>query len=49
VDIDPYVSDNFILGDGEVTFIYVDSEIASHELGEIRITLSDDELESVLK
>ena len=49
VDIDPYVSDNFILGDGEVTFIYVDSEIAPHELGEIRITLSDDELESVLK
>ena len=49
VDIEPYASDNFILGDGEITFIYVDSEIAPHEAGEIRVTLNDDELESVVK
>ena len=49
VDIEPYASDNFILGEGEITFIYVDSEIAPHEAGEIRITLNDDELESVVK
>ena len=47
--IEPYASDNFILGDGEVTFIYVDSEIAPHEMGEVRVTLSNDELENVLK
>jgi len=49
VDIEPYASDNFILGDGEITFIYVDSEIAPHEAGELRITLNDDELESLYK
>lgn len=49
VDIEPYASDNFILGDGEITFIYVDSEIAPHEAGEQRITLNDDELESLYK
>ena len=47
--IEPYASDNFILGDDEVTFIYVDSEIAPHEMGEVRVTLSNDELENVLK
>lgn len=49
VDIEPYASDNFILGDGEITFIYVDSEIAPHEAGELRVTLNNNELESVLK
>ena len=36
-DIEPYPSNNFILKDGAIEFIYVDSEIAAHDKGEIRI------------
>lgn len=48
-DIEPYATDNFIVGDGEMTFIYVDSEIAPHEKGEISITLTDSQLNQLLK
>ena len=48
-DIEPYATDNFIAGDGEMEFIYVDSEIAPHEKGEITITLTDSQLKQLLK
>ena len=48
-DIEPYATDNFIVGDGDMTFIYVDSEIAPHEKGEITIKLTDSQLNQLLK
>ena len=48
-DREPYATDNFIVGDGDMTFIYVDSEIAPHEKGEITIKLTDSQLNQLLK
>ena len=47
--IEPYATDNFIVGDGDMTFIYVDSEIAPHEKGEITVRLTDSQLNQLLK
>ncbi len=47
--LDPYMPDNFLVEDGQVTFIYNESEIAPHAKGEIRITLKDSELKDILK
>ena len=41
--------DNFLVEDGQITFIYNESEIAPHAKGEIRITLKDSELKDILK
>ena len=46
---DPYMPDNFLVEDGQITFIYNESEIAPHAKGEIRITLNDSELKDILK
>lgn len=48
-DGDVYVSENFILGDDDIVFIYCEDEIAPHSIGEIRIEIDKDELESQLK
>ena len=47
IDGEVYASENFILGDDNITFIYCEDEIAPHDIGEIRI--DNDELESQLK
>lgn len=39
VGIEPYATNNVILKDDGLEFIYVDSEIAPHDVGEIRVTL----------
>lgn len=47
--IDVYPSDNFIIGDKDITFIYAPDEIAYHAAGEIRVKISNSELEELLK
>lgn len=46
IGIDPYLPDNFILGDGAIQFIYQCDEIAAHPMGEIKVTvrIADSEL-----
>lgn len=46
---DIYIPDNFIIGRRHITFIFNSDEIAPHDLGEIRITIDDEELENLLK
>ena len=48
VGIDPYVTENFILDNGEITFIYCDSEIAPHAMGEIKVELDDNDMKHIL-
>lgn len=47
--IDVYPSDNFIIEDKDITFIYAPDEIAYHAAGEIRVKISNSELEELLK
>lgn len=47
--IDVYPSDNFIIDDNGITFIYSPDEIAYHAAGEIRVTISNSELEDLFK
>lgn len=47
--IDVYAPDNFIIEKDGLTFIYSPDEIASHAEGEIRATISNDELKDLLK
>lgn len=47
--IDVYAPENFIIGKNDITFIYSPDEIASHATGEIRVTIKNKELESLLK
>lgn len=44
-----YPSENFIIGDKDITFIYSPDEIACHAAGEIRVKLSLSDLESLLR
>lgn len=44
VGVTPYLSDDFILSDDEVTFVYAQDEIAPHDQGEIKLTVSIDQL-----
>lgn len=44
-----YLTDNFIYGDDEFTFIYCEDEIAPHEMGEIRVELDVDDLKRLMK
>lgn len=48
MDMDPYVPENFILDDGEITFIYCDTEIAPHAMGEIKVELDEKNLKQIL-
>lgn len=47
--IDVYPSDNFIINEDGITFIYSPDEIAYHAAGEIRVEISNSELENILK
>ena len=49
IGIEPYLPDNFILGDGAIQFIFQCDEIASHTLGEIRVTVGIGESELKIK
>lgn len=49
MDITPYITENFILGKDDITFIYCEDEIGPHALGEIRVVLDYSDLESYLK
>lgn len=49
VDGNVYIPDNFIIEKNKITFIYCESEIASHEAGEIRINIYNDEVKNLLK
>lgn len=44
-----YASENFILDQDKITFIYCDSEIAPHDIGEIRIEIKKSELTNIIK
>lgn len=48
-DGDIYVSDNFIVGKKALTFIYCEDEIASHEVGEIRVDVDYDDMGKLLR
>lgn len=48
IDMDPYVTENFILDDGQITFIYCDTEIAPHAMGEIKVKLDEKDLKQIL-
>lgn len=48
-NIDPYPSENFILNEGEISFIYNESEIANRDMGEIVISLPYSEIEDILR
>ena len=47
--IDVYATDNFIMGEKNMTFIYVEDEIAPHSMGEIRVVLDYGELNGIMK
>lgn len=47
--IDVYPSENFIIGKKSITFIYSPDEIAFHAAGEIRVEISNSDLEHMLK
>lgn len=47
--IDVYASDNFIIGKKSITFIYSPDEIASHATGEVRVEVSNSDIENLLK
>ena len=49
VGMEPYVPDNFIVGDGQVTFVYCDTEIAPHAVGELRVDLKGGEVKKLMK
>lgn len=44
-----YVPENFIYGDGNITFIYCEDEVAPHAIGEIRVKIDVDELKRMMK
>jgi len=44
-----YISENFILGKNDITFIYCEAEAAPHDVGEIRLKIDNDDIEDLLK
>ncbi|MCH4147480.1 MAG: RsiV family protein [Prevotella sp.] len=48
-DNNVYISENFILKEDSITFIYCEDEIAPHALGEIRIDIDKSEIEKLCK
>lgn len=49
MNMDVYPSENFIIGKKSVTFVYSPDEIAYHAAGEIRVEISNSELENLFK
>lgn len=49
VGMDPYVTENFMVGRNSFTFIYGDSEIASHEEGIVRVEIKNSKLKGILR
>ena len=49
VDGQVYVSDNFIYGDDDITFIYCEDEIAPHSIGEVRVKIDIDDLKRLMR
>lgn len=47
--IEPYLPENFIATEDEIVFIYCDTEIAPHSVGEIRLAIEKKELQQLLK
>ena len=47
--MDMFPSENFILGEEAITFIYNPYEIAPYEKGSIELTLAYSELDDILK
>lgn len=47
--MDPYVPKNYILTNKGITFIYSQDEIAAHAMGEIRVTLSNEQLTKLMR
>lgn len=47
--MDVYASENFIIGKKSITFIYSPDEIAFHAAGEIRVEISNSDLENLFK
>ena len=48
-DIQPYIPDNYIFYNGNITFIFEEDQIAPHHFGEINVELKHDEIEKYLK
>lgn len=44
-----YITDNFILDDDRLTFIYCEDEIAPHDLGEIRVEFDKGDLKKYMR
>ena len=49
VGLEPYATDNFIVGRHSVTFVYGDSEIAPHEEGIVRVEIANSQLKDLLR
>lgn len=49
MDMDAYVTDNFLIKDNGIEFIYVDTEIAPHSEGEIRVNIDNTYLKNLFK
>lgn len=49
MNMDAYVTDNFIMTDDGIEFIYVDNEIAPHAVGEIRVMIENGDMKNLLK
>ncbi len=47
--VTPYPTDNFVLGKDDITFIYVEDEIAPHAAGEISVSIAYSDLDDLLK
>lgn len=47
--MDVYASENFIIGKKSITFIYSPDEIAFHAAGEIRVEISNSDIENLFK
>lgn len=46
---DPYVTENVLIGEKSFTFIYCDTEIAPHSVGEIRVEINRNEVKDIIR
>lgn len=49
IDGRTYVPDNFIINNGDITFIYCEDEIARHDIGEIRVRIKNSKLKDIMQ
>ncbi|MBR1400608.1 MAG: DUF3298 domain-containing protein [Prevotella sp.] len=49
MNMEPYITENFILGKSSITFIYTDTEIAPHSEGQIEAEIDYSDIDSVLR